>query len=54
VYCPECGEIIVSTLLNQETSLVLHRLFRHQPVLAAVLTAASGIAITQLVRKFIN
>ncbi|MGH9207099.1 MAG: hypothetical protein ACRD1G_11150 [Acidimicrobiales bacterium] len=49
--CPICEQVIVETVVNKELSLMLHRLFRHEPLLAGVLSISASVLVGMGVKK---
>jgi hypothetical protein len=49
MFCPQCGEIIVETVLGREADKVIHRYTRHDPVAGLVFSVIASVIIASAV-----
>jgi hypothetical protein len=49
VICPQCGQVIVETILGDEVDKVIHRYTRHEPAVGFALSIVASVLIASLV-----
>jgi hypothetical protein len=49
ILCPQCGQIVVETVLGREADKVNHRYTKHDPVAGFVLSVIASVVIASLV-----
>lgn len=52
--CLVCGEWIADEIISKELSLVIHRIFRHQPVLAGALSPGASVLVGWGIQRFLR
>jgi hypothetical protein len=54
MFCPVCGEWIADEIINKEVSLLIHRVFRHEPALATALSLGATVLVGWGVQKVLR
>ena len=52
--CPVCGEWIADEIISRELTLVIHRILRHEPVLAGALSLGASVLVGWGVQRFLR
>ena len=49
ILCPQCGQVIVETVLGHEVDKVIHRYTKHEPVVGFALSIIASVLIASVI-----